>query len=62
MIDLARSPLVSEARGQSSRQSIMSIGGLQQQNSTVGTPLSLIEPGHDWLTKNSWEQQTHCVV
>jgi hypothetical protein len=62
MIDLASLPLVSQARGQSSHQSIMSIGGLQQQSSTVGTPLSLIELGHYRLAKNSWEQQTLCCA
>src|SRR5713101_1752206 len=62
MIDLASLPLVSKARGQSSHQSIMSIGGFQQQSSTVGTPLSLIELGHYRLAKNSWEQQTLCCA
>src|ERR1035437_7475143 len=62
MIDLASLPLVSQARGQSSHQSIMSIGGLQQQSSTIGTPLSLIELGHYRLAKNSWEQQTLCCA
>src|ERR1035438_1445216 len=38
MIDLASLPLVSKARGQSSHQSIVPIGGLQQQGSAVGTP------------------------
>jgi hypothetical protein len=62
MIHLARLPIISEARGQSIHQSIMSIGGLQQEGSAVGTPLALIELGHDWLAKNSWEQQTLCRV
>jgi hypothetical protein len=62
MIHLDGLPLVSKARGQSSHQSIMSIGGLEQQSSTVGTPLSLIELGHYRLTKNSWEQQTLCCA
>jgi len=62
MIDLASLPLVSKARGQSSYQSIVSIGRLQQQGSAVGTPLSLIELGHDRLAKNSWEQQTLCCA
>src|SRR6266404_2917495 len=62
MIDLASLPLVSKARGQSSHQSIMSIGGFQQQSSTVGTPLSLIELGHYRLAKKSWEQQTLCCA
>src|SRR6266403_4383827 len=62
MIDLSSLPLVSQARGQSSHQSIMSIGGLQQQSSTVGTPLALIELGHYRLAKNSWEQQTLCCA
>jgi hypothetical protein len=40
----------------------VSIGGLQQQSPAVGTPLSLIEPGHYRLAKNSWEQQTLCCA
>jgi hypothetical protein len=38
------------------------ISGLQQQGSAVGTPLALIELGHDRLAKNSWEQQTLCCA
>jgi hypothetical protein len=34
----------------------VSIGGLQQQGSAVGTPFALIELGHHRLAKNSWEQ------
>jgi hypothetical protein len=62
MIDLASLPLVSKAGGQSRHQSILPIGGLQQQGSAVGTTLSLIELGHDRLAKNSWEQQTLCCA
>jgi hypothetical protein len=62
MINLASLPLVSKARGQSSRQSIAAIGGLQQQGSAVGTPLALIELGHHRLAKNSWKQQTLCCA
>jgi hypothetical protein len=40
----------------------VAIGGLQQQGSAVGTPLALIELGHDRLAKNSWEQQTLCCA
>src|ERR1039458_1408130 len=58
MIDLARLPLVSEARGQPIHQSITAISRLQQQGSAVGTPLALIKLGHHRLAKNSWEQQT----
>src|SRR5208282_2230596 len=62
MIDLASLPLVSKAGGQSSNQSIVSIGALQQQRSAVRTPLSLIELGYDRLAKNSREQQTLCCA
>src|SRR5947207_12588349 len=63
MIDLAGLPLVSQAGGQSSHQSIAAIGGLQQQGSAVRTPLALIELGHDRLAKNSWKQQTlRCAI
>jgi hypothetical protein len=62
MIHLARLPIVSKAGGQSGHQVIVPIGGLQQQGSAVGTPLSLIELGHDRLAKNFWEQQTLCCA
>jgi hypothetical protein len=62
MINLASLPLVPKTGGQSSHQSIVAIGGFQQQGSAVGTPLSLIELGHYSLVKNSWEQQTLCCA
>jgi hypothetical protein len=62
MIDLASLPLVSKARGQSSHQSIVPIGGLQQQGSAVGTPLSLIKLCYYRPAKNSREQQTLCCA
>src|SRR5260370_39170182 len=58
MIDLPGLPLVPQAGGQFIQQSIATIGGLQQQSSTVGAALALIKLGNDRLAKNSWEQQT----
>jgi hypothetical protein len=55
-------PLVPQAGGQFIQQSIATIGGLQQQSSTVGAALSLIKLGNDSLTKNSWKQQTLCCA
>jgi hypothetical protein len=55
-------PLVSKAGGQPIHQSITAISRLQQQGSTVGTPLSLVELGHHGLAKNSREQQTLCCA
>jgi hypothetical protein len=62
MIDLARLPIIPKAGTQSSHQVIVPIGGLQQQSSAIGTPLSLIKLGYDRLAKNSWEQQTLCCA
>src|SRR5713226_7640697 len=62
MIDLPGLPLVPQAGGQFIQQSIATIGGLQQQSSTVGAALSLIKLGNDRLAKNSWEQQTLCCA
>jgi hypothetical protein len=62
MIRLASLPLLSKAGGQSNHQPIVPIGGLQQQGSAVGTPLSLIELGYYRLAKNSWEENTLCRV
>jgi hypothetical protein len=62
VIHLAGLPLVSKARGQPIHQSITAISRLQQQSSTVGTPLSLIELGHYRLAKTFWEQQTLCCA
>src|SRR6266446_4092762 len=62
MINLPGLPLVPQAGGQFIQQSIATIGGLQQQSSTVGAALSLIKLGNDRLAKNSWEQQTLCCA
>jgi hypothetical protein len=62
MIHLACLPIISKTGAQTRHQSIVAIGGLQQQGSAVGTPLALIELGHDRLAKNSWEQQTLCCA
>jgi hypothetical protein len=62
VIHLAGLPLVSQAGGQSGHQVIVPIGGLQQQSSAIGTPLSLIKLGYDRLAKHSWEQQTLCCA
>jgi hypothetical protein len=62
MIHLPGLPLVPQAGGQFIQQSIATIGGLQQQSSTVGAALSLIKLGNDWLAKNSSEQQTLCCA
>src|ERR1700734_1032375 len=43
MIDLARLPIITKARSQSSHQSIVPISGLQQQSPAVGTALALIK-------------------
>jgi len=56
MIDLPGLPLVPQAGGQFIQQSIATIGGLQQQSSTVGTAFALIKLGNDRLAENSWEQ------
>ena len=62
MIHLASLPLLSKTGGQPGHQSVMPIGGLQQQCSAVGTPLALIKPGYYGLVENSWEQQTLCCA
>jgi hypothetical protein len=43
MIDFTGLPLVPQAGGQFIQQSIATLGGFQQQSSTVGTPLALIK-------------------
>jgi hypothetical protein len=40
----------------------VTIGGLQQQSTAIGTAFSLIKLGNDRLAKNSWEQQTLCCA
>jgi hypothetical protein len=51
-----------QAGGQFIQQSIATIGGLQQQSSTVGAALVMIKLGNDSLAENSWEQQTLCCA
>jgi hypothetical protein len=48
--------LVPQAGGQFIQQSIATVGGLQQQSSTVGTAFALITLGNDGLAENSWKQ------
>jgi hypothetical protein len=40
----------------------VTIGGLQQQSTAIGTAFSLIKLGNDKFAKNSWEQQTLCCA
>jgi hypothetical protein len=61
MIDLACLPLVFEAPSQAADQSIAPLGGLQQDRSTIGGALPLIELQHRWLGKISGNNK-HCVV
>ncbi|MGC2461741.1 MAG: hypothetical protein WA446_12345 [Steroidobacteraceae bacterium] len=60
MIDLAGLPLILKTGGQTSDQSILPIGHLQQDGSAIGTALPLVKLSHDRLGKNLWEQQTLC--
>jgi len=62
MIDLAALSFVPQTGGQFFHQSIVLIGGLEQQRAAVGTALSLIKLRHYRLAKNSWEQQTLCCA
>src|SRR5215472_6621412 len=62
MIDLAALSFVPQTGGQFFHQSIVLIGGLEQQRAAVGTALSLIKLGNYRLAKNSWEQQTLCCA
>src|ERR1700674_4521216 len=62
VVDLPGLSLVPQAGGQFIQQSTATIGGLQQQSSTVGAALALIKLGNDRLAKNSWKQQTLCCA
>jgi hypothetical protein len=58
MIHLACLPLVSQASSQAADQSVAPVSRLQQDGSTIGGALPLIELQHGWLGKNLREQQT----
>ena len=60
MIDLACLPLVFEAPSQAADQSIAPLGGLQQDRSTIGGALPLIELQHRWLGEKFGKQYTLC--
>ena len=62
MIDLAGLSLVLQTCRQFLYQSVVTIGGLQQQSTAIGTAFSLIKLGNDRLEKTFWEQQTLCCA
>jgi len=62
MIDFASLSWVPQTGRQFIHESIVAIGGLEQQSATVGTALALIKLGNDRLAKNSREQQTLCCA
>jgi hypothetical protein len=62
VIDFAGLSWVPQTGRQFIHESIVAIGGLQQQSAAVGTALSLVKLGNDRLAQNSWKQQTLCCA